>query len=82
MITRVRMRNWKCHEDTELVFKAGTNVILGSMGSGKSSVIDAITFGLFGSLPIIRSHRVRTDDLIMSRPARRLEAEVDVTFAR
>jgi len=80
VITRVRLRNWKCHEDTVLVFRPGTNVLVGSMGSGKSSIIDAITFALFGSLPNIRSHRVRTDDLIMSRPARRLEAEVEVTF--
>ncbi|MDP7080886.1 MAG: SMC family ATPase [Candidatus Undinarchaeales archaeon] len=80
MISRVRLRNWKCHEDTVLVFRPGTNVLVGSMGSGKSSIIDAITFALFGSLPGIRSHRMRTDDLIMSRPARRLEAEVEVTF--
>ena len=48
MITRVAIADFLSHRDTTLEFGAGVNVITGPNGAGKSSVVDAITFALFG----------------------------------
>ena len=48
MIRRVVLHNWKSHHRTEVEFEAGTNVIVGINGAGKSSVLEGIFFALFG----------------------------------
>ena len=48
MITQVEIKDFLSHNDTVLDFDTGMNVILGPNGAGKSSIVDAITFGLFG----------------------------------
>ena len=48
MITQVEIIDFLSHRDTTLKFDSGMNVIVGSNGTGKSSVVDAITFALFG----------------------------------
>lgn len=80
MITLVRLKNWKSHRETELVFGDGTNVLVGIMGSGKSSVMEGITYALFGTLPAVQSRRIKLEDLITSRPRPLDRAEVEVRF--
>jgi len=48
MITSVELENFLSHSSTKLDFDDGVTVFVGDNGSGKSSVIDAITFALFG----------------------------------
>ena len=48
MITSVELGDFLAHSSTKLDFENGVTVFVGSNGAGKSSVIDAITFGLFG----------------------------------
>ena len=48
MITSVKLGNFLSHKDTELTFDNGVTVFIGDNGAGKSSVIDAMTFALFG----------------------------------
>ncbi|MCS7132903.1 MAG: SMC family ATPase, partial [Aigarchaeota archaeon] len=48
MITRIRLVNFACHKDTEIKFSDGLTIFLGRNGSGKSSVIDAMTYALYG----------------------------------
>lgn len=48
MITRIRIKNFVCHGDTEINFSEGLTVFIGRNGSGKSSVIDAMTYALYG----------------------------------
>ena len=48
MITSVELSNFISHNMTHLIFENGVTVFVGHNGAGKSSVIDAITFGLFG----------------------------------
>ncbi|MGH9993241.1 MAG: AAA family ATPase, partial [Nitrososphaera sp.] len=48
MITDIRLQDFISHRDTHLEFGKGITVFVGHNGSGKSSVIDAITFSLFG----------------------------------
>ena len=47
-IERIRLVNFTTHEDTILEFAPGINIITGSNGSGKSSVVQALYFALFG----------------------------------
>ncbi len=47
----MHIKNWRSHADTYLEFSPGTNVIVGRNGAGKTSVLDAIYFALFGELP-------------------------------
>ena len=48
MITSVELVNFLSHSSTKLDFDEGVTVFVGPNGSGKSSIIDAITFALFG----------------------------------
>ncbi len=80
MITRVKMKDWKSHRDTDIHLGDGTNVLVGMMGSGKSSVLDAIAYALFGTLPAVQARRIKLEDLITSRPSPLGRAEVEVSF--
>jgi exonuclease SbcC len=48
MMKDIKMHNFISHNNTTLVFNKGITIFVGHNGSGKSSVIDAITFALFG----------------------------------
>ena len=48
MITSIELGDFLAHSDTKLVFENGVTVFVGDNGAGKSSIIDGITFGLFG----------------------------------
>jgi len=48
MITDIRLQDFISHRDTHLQLGKGVTIFVGHNGSGKSSVIDAITFSLFG----------------------------------
>ncbi|MBU5575474.1 MAG: AAA family ATPase [Candidatus Aenigmatarchaeota archaeon] len=80
MIKKVILKNWRSHENTELEFSEGTNVLVGRMGSGKSSVLNAICFAFFGTFPELQSRKIKLDDIIMKKPKRKDEAFVSVEF--
>ncbi len=48
MLRSVELANFLSHVNTRLEFDNGVTVFVGPNGTGKSSVIDAITFALFG----------------------------------
>lgn len=48
MISSVELGNFLSHSDTTISFDNGVTVFVGDNGAGKSSIIDAITFALFG----------------------------------
>ena len=48
MIRNIELVNFLSHSDTKLEFDSGATVFVGENGAGKSSIIDAITFSLFG----------------------------------
>jgi exonuclease SbcC len=81
LITRIRLRNWKSHLESEFEFSRGVNAIIGIMGSGKTSIMQAISFGLFGTFPSLQTRRLGLDDLIMRRPQEMDEAEVELDFS-
>jgi len=64
MITSIRLVNWRSHKNTHLEFGKGTNLLVGIMGGGKSSVLEGISFALFGTFPTLERRRVKLDDII------------------
>lgn len=81
MIKSITLVNWKTHEDTTLDFQNGTNIIVGLMGAGKSSMMDAISFALFGTFPALEHRRYKVEDIIMNRPRKKDSASVKLEFA-
>lgn len=80
MIQSIRLQNWKSHADSTLEFRKGTNVLIGVMGSGKSSIVDGISFGLFGTFPALFARKVTLEETIMQKPQPKENATVTVTF--
>jgi exonuclease SbcC len=80
MITRLALENWRTHERTDFEFGKGTNVLVGPMGSGKSSAMDAISFALFGTFPSHNQKKLKLDDMIMNKPERKDNAKVTLSF--
>ncbi len=78
MLRRIRLKNWKTHLRTEIRFEKGINCILGNMGSGKTSVLEAVCFALYGTLPAVQSRKRKISDLIMKYPSKKTEAEVEL----
>ena len=48
MIKSIELVDFLSHSDTKLEFKDGVTIFVGDNGTGKSSIIDAITYALFG----------------------------------
>ncbi len=64
MIDKIKLTNWRKHKDIELDFTKGSNIIIGRMGSGKTSVLQAIAYGLFGTFSELKKRDLKTSDLI------------------
>ncbi|MEM2289024.1 MAG: SMC family ATPase [Candidatus Hadarchaeales archaeon] len=79
MITSVKLENWKSHERTELRFGEGTNILVGPNGGGKTSVLEAISFALFGTVPKLKKRTIKQEELIRDSPQVD-RATVEVSF--
>jgi exonuclease SbcC len=80
MITKVELKNWRSHLESKFEFSPGTNILLGKIGSGKSSVLDAICFAFFGTFPNLQTKKIKLDDVIMRKPVEKNKAEVEIHF--
>ncbi|MEM2919054.1 MAG: AAA family ATPase, partial [Candidatus Altiarchaeota archaeon] len=80
MITKLRLQGWKSHLDSEFNFRRGVNALIGIMGSGKSSAIEAISFALFGTYPNLQTRKVNLDKIVMKRPQQQKRARVELEF--
>ncbi len=81
MIESITLENWKTHKQSTLHFGKGTNVLVGVIGSGKSSVMDGLCYGLFGTFPAVQNRRVGISDLLMRKPVQADTAKVNVQFS-
>src|SRR3989344_2280934 len=77
MIRKIKLQNCKSHAETELNFSDGINVIVGAMGAGKSSVLQAISFALFGTFSELKRKELKISDIV-KRNAEFKNASVDV----
>ena len=59
IFTKLKLENFKSHENTTIKFDKGISVIVGENGAGKSTILEAISFALF------KQHTAkRIDDLV------------------
>jgi DNA repair protein SbcC/Rad50 len=79
MINQIQLKNWKSHRESELQFGPGTNVLVGSMGSGKSSILQGISFAFFGTFAELKHRDLKAADII-SRSAEQKIAEVTLSM--
>jgi DNA repair protein SbcC/Rad50 len=79
MINSIQLKNWKSHLDASFQFQPGTNVLVGSMGSGKSSILQAISFALFGTFAELKHRSIKSSEVI-SRSAEQKIAEIKLTL--
>ncbi|MBI5376999.1 MAG: SMC family ATPase, partial [Thaumarchaeota archaeon] len=75
MLTEVELGNFLSHHNTKLPFDKGVTVFVGHNGAGKSSVIDAITFALFGQ------HTRNSNKGLIRRGSNQGYAKVDFTIS-
>ncbi len=80
MIESVELTNWKAHGYTKMAFAKGPNILIGHMGAGKSSVMDAISFGLFGTFPARQNRRVDNENIIRNSKEKNRSAKVKLSF--
>lgn len=80
MISYIELENWKTHGNTKLYFSNGSNILIGQMGAGKSSIMDAISFALFGTFPAIKDRRISINAIIRNRPNQKRRASVKLGF--
>ncbi|ERJ07653.1 DNA double-strand break repair Rad50 ATPase protein [Halorhabdus tiamatea SARL4B] len=71
---RVRVENFKCYADADLRLERGVTVIHGVNGSGKSSLLEACFFALYGARALDRT----LDELVTIGAE---EATVELWFA-
>ncbi len=50
MIRRIELHNFATHQDTEIEFGNGKNIIIGQTGSGKTNLLQAIDFAFLGDV--------------------------------
>lgn len=81
MITDLTLENWKSHSSSSFSFGKGTNVLVGRMGSGKSSVLDALCFALYGTFPKM-SRRDQSTDSVVNIASGAENAEVKLSFGK
>ncbi len=48
LLIRLRLENFRQHQKTEIDFQPGMTAIVGANGSGKSTVLEGITYALYG----------------------------------
>ncbi len=80
MIKKLKLKNWRSHLDSEFSFSEGVNALIGIMGSGKTSVLQAISFALFGNFPQLQSKKLKLEDMIMKKPHKKDKAEIELDF--
>ncbi len=81
MITGMTLENWKSHSSSAFSFGKGTNVLIGRMGSGKSSVLDALCFALYGTFPKM-SRRDQSTESVVNIASGADNATVSLSFDR
>ncbi len=64
MINRIYLRNFKVYKNQEFIFHPGSTAIVGPNGSGKTSILEAIEFGLFKRVTRKEKSIPRLEDLI------------------
>lgn len=75
-LNRLRLVNFRQHEDSDLMFEAGITGIIGPNGAGKSTLLEAIAWALYGG----DTARGGKDSIRFARAAARSQVRVELDF--
>ena len=76
IIDRIILKNFKRFRQQEIRFKDGITGILGNNGTGKSSIVEAIIFALYG----VQSTGIAADYIVSSFASQKEKCEVRLDF--
>jgi exonuclease SbcC len=62
VIRRIELHNFATHENTEVEFGDGKNIIIGGTGSGKTNLLLAVDFAFMGEVPNANLAELIADD--------------------
>ena len=62
IVERLRLRNFRSYKDEDVAFQPGVTLFEGDIGSGKSSLLFAIEFALFGLADVPGEHLLRAGE--------------------
>jgi DNA repair exonuclease SbcCD ATPase subunit len=74
MITYLKMINWRAYDEKEFYFKKGITFLMGANGSGKTSILEAISYAFTGEAALFTGSD-RTQ-LLMDKVSRSRTIEV------
>jgi exonuclease SbcC len=77
-LNRIRLSNFRQHENTEIEFGPGLTGIVGPNGAGKTTILEAIAWAMYG-MPAARGNR-ETLRRRGAAPRARVEVEIDFTL--
>lgn len=55
MIKYLKMTNWRAYDEREIEFDSGITFLMGANGSGKTSILEAISYALTGEAALFDS---------------------------
>ncbi|MGC9435171.1 MAG: AAA family ATPase [Methanomicrobiales archaeon] len=76
LLNRLHMENFKRFRDEEITFHDGITGIVGNNGAGKSTVVEAILFALYG----VRSSSLESDYLVSATAGEKEKCAVSLDF--
>ena len=71
IFTKIKLLNFKSHENTVINFNKGISVIVGENGAGKSTILEAISFALF------KQHTAKKIDDLVRNNAQSMAVELE-----
>jgi len=75
-LLRLDLENFRQHASTHIAFRPGLTGIIGPNGSGKSTILEAITWAVYGAA----AARGRNESIRFSRAPKRSRVEVELLF--
>ena len=75
-LNSLRLQNFRQHADTHVTFEAGITGIIGANGSGKSTILEAIAWALYGNA----AARGTRDSIRFNRAGARSAVKVELDF--
>lgn len=71
IFTKLKLTNFKSHQNTTIQFDKGISVIVGENGAGKSTILEAISFALF------KQHTAKKIDDLVRNNANVMSVELE-----